>query len=293
MGGSLGFMNTKRFIPFAAIAAGVVGAVLRGLNLHAGYEASSLLPIPGNRPQQFLIALSIVAVLGMFIWSRAFRAARGASFEDAFLCPHTGYKMLAVLCGGVIGVSGIVGLVSIVMDGLPSSDALPVGQRLIDLLPLVPLWILAVLTMVSFIVTASAQSKTMTERRAIFTIIPMFWACFDLIITFKDNSASPFVSLYVFELFAAIALVFAFYTMAGFLYSTSNPARFVFTSAISIFFCFTCVGGYLVCWLLGGGPVVLSSETKLRYLCFAAASIYLLANLIIVTHSLDGDKPLG
>ncbi|WP_143436136.1 hypothetical protein [Intestinibacillus massiliensis] len=283
-------MHAKRMIPLAAAAAGVLGAVLRGLNLHTGYEEGTCLPIPGNLPQILLIALSVVVAIGMLAWSRAFAPQRGVSFERTFGCRTTGYKMLAAVTGLAMGVAGAAGLFTLVTGGIQSGFSSE-GKQLLDFIPLVPLWLLAILTMVSFIMTASAQSRgSINEGGAFFTIIPMFWACFDLIITFKDNGASPFVSLYAFELFAAIALVFAFYAIAGFLYSTSNPARFVFTAAVGVFFSFTCVGGYLVCWLLGGSPVELGAEAMLRYVCFAAASVYLLANLVIATRSLVKEK---
>lgn len=279
-------MNAKRLIPAAAAAAGVLGAILRGYNLHTGYEEGTCLPIPGNLPQTLLIAFSVVVVAGVLLWSRSFASRRGASFEQAFGCQNTGYKMLAVVTALVMGVAGALGLISLLTGG--GATALSTeGNPLMNFIPLIPLWLLAILTMVSFIITAAAQSRgTISESSAVFTIIPMFWACFDLIITFKDNGASPFVSLYAFELFAAIALVFAFYAIAGFLYSTGNPARFVFAASVGVFFSFTCVGGYLVCWLLGGSPIVLSTEAMLRYACFGAASVYLLANLVIVTGAL-------
>lgn len=278
-------MNAKRLIPPVVAIAGLLGAILRGLNLHTGYEPVTCLPVPGNLPQTLLIALSVVVTVGMLLWSRCFAAQRGVSFEQTFACQSTGYKMLAAICALVIGAAGAGGLFIL----LSSSSAS--AMQPLDFIPMIPLWLLAILTMVSFIMTASAQARgTINEGGALFTLIPMFWACFDLIITFKDNGASPFVSLYAFELFAALALVFAFYAIAGFLYSASNPARFVFTAAIGVFFSFTCVGGYLVCWLLGGSPVVLDSEAMLRYVCFGAGSVYLLANLSIATRSLIRSK---
>lgn len=276
-------MKLKSYIPALAALAGVVGAVLRGLNLHTGYEEGTCLPIPGNAPQTALIALSIVAVIAFLALSRLFRKQAGAPFERAFGCGSALYKTVAVCAGLVMCAAGVYGLYLLITNRGGAQDGTLAG-----LLPLIPLWVLAILTMVSFVVLASAQAHgSITEGRAVFSVIPMFWACFDLIITFKDNGASPFVSLYAFELFAAIALVFAFYAVAGFFYARSNPARFVFAASLGVFFSWTCVGGYLVCGLLGGTPVVLTTEAVLRYACFGAASVYLLANLVICTRSLQ------
>ena len=283
-------MKLKRYIPVFAALAGVVGAMLRGLNLHSGYEDGTGLPIPGNAPQTALIVLSVVMVALFYVLGHGFCRQRGASFEDTFGCSSTAYKTIAVLCGLAMGAAGAGGLYLLVTGtGTMTQNALePQSSVLSTVLPLIPLWLLALLSMVAFILVASVQARgTMTESHAALTLVPMFWACFDLIITFKDNGASPFVSLYAFELFAAIALVFAFYSIAGFLYARSNPARFVFATSLGVFFSWTCVGGYLVYGLLGGGAVTLTIEAVLRYVCFGAASVYLLANLILATRHLD------
>ncbi len=277
-------MKSIRYIPFAAAIFGILGAILRGLNLYTGYETGTNLPIAGNAPQRALIVLSVAFFAAMLLWAFLLRPRRGISFEAAFGCKHTAYKMLAVLAALFMGGSGLFGLYGVATaGGLYQAGGL-------DSLPLVPLWLLALLTTVSFIYTASGQARgNMTEKHATFTVVPMFWACFDLIITFKDNGASPFVSLYAFELFAAIALVYAFYAMSAFLYATGNPARFVSMASLAVFFCFTCVGGYLVCAMLGGSSVVLDTESILRYVCFGSSAVYLLANLFIVTRNLTYD----
>ncbi len=273
-------MKSVRYIPLFAAIFGILGAVLRGLNLYTGYESGTNLPIADNLPQHALILLSVIFFVAMLLWSFSLRPRRGISFEAAFGCGHTIYKMIAVLSALLMGGSGLLGLYLVASGG-----GLQAGS--LESLPLVPLWLLALLTTASFIHTASGQARgNMTEKHAIFTVVPMFWACFDLIITFKDNGASPFVSLYAFELFAAIALVYAFYAMSAFLYATGNPARFVSMAALAVFFCFTCVGGYLVCAVLGGSTIVLDTESVLRYICFGSSAAYLLANLVIVTRNL-------
>lgn len=273
-------MNTIRTLPFVVGLAGLAGAAMRGLNLHTGYEPGTSLPIPGNSPQTALIILSSVLLVGLFLGTRRLKREQGMPFETAFGCAQTLYKICAVLAGLIMGASGVAGLY-LLLSGQSGEQALG------DLLPQIPLWGLAVASMLSFIVLASGQAgRRLSEGMAFFSIFPMFWACFDLIITFKDNGASPFVSLYAFELFAAIALMFAFYSMAGFLYAPGNPARFTFSASLAVFFSVTCVGGYLVYFLLGGGPVSLDLSAKLRYACFGAAAIYLFANLCIISRAL-------
>ena len=123
------------------------------------------------------------------------------------------------------------------------------------------------------------------------TIFPMFWSCFDLIITFKDNGASPFVGLYGFELLAAILLTYAFYTLAGFLYSTANPARFVFSAGLAVILCIACVGGAGISLASGAAAVTFSPETLLRYVCFLASGVWMFALLVLLTRNTAKDTP--
>lgn len=275
-------MAIKRYLPACTIVASIVGAVLRGLNLYTGYEPVSGLPIAGNVYGTALVIVSVVVALFFLLASRQYRTQRGASFEDAFTCEHGLYRLVTVLAGFLLGGAGVWGIFRIATGQIATVDALGKALPVTAFLPMVPLWALAIFAMLAFFVLCKMQAGgTISEGRAAFSIVPMFWACFELIITFKDNGASPFVSLYAFELFAAIFLVFAFYSYAGFFYAKSNPARFTWTASLGVFFSFTCVGGYLVCGLLGGSAVTLSAESTLRYFCFAGASIYLMANLFI------------
>ena len=155
---------------------------------------------------------------------------------------------------------------------------------------MIPLWILAILTGGCFIgIAAALRRKNITESTAALTIVPMFWACFDLIITFKDNGASPFVGLYGFELLAAILLTYAFYSLAGFLYSTASPARFVFSAGLAAILCVSCVGGAGISLASGAAAISFSAETLLRYACFLASGVWLFAMLVLLARSTAGE----
>lgn len=155
---------------------------------------------------------------------------------------------------------------------------------------MIPLWILSILTGGCFIgIAAALRRKTITESTAALTIVPMFWACFDLIITFKDNGASPFVGLYGFELLAAILLTYAFYSLAGFLYSTgqARPAL-SFPPACRHPVRFLCGrrGNFAG---VGAAAISFSAETLLRYACFFASGVWLFAMLVLLARSTAGE----
>lgn len=105
--------------------------------------------------------------------------------------------MIPSLQGLAMMAAGALGLYQTVAGGAPASDpemmlTAPVSP--LATLPMILLWILAILTGGCLIGLASALSrKSISASNAMLTIFPMFWSCFDLIITFKDNGASPFV----------------------------------------------------------------------------------------------------
>lgn len=267
----------KRFlILFLTALFALVGAVLRGLNLINGYEPDTQLPVQGDPAETGLIALCVVAAVALLAFALSFRAQRGILFEEAFGGDSVGFKMISVISGILMIASGAFGLYLAVSQNVMTA--------IWSFVPLLILWLLAILTGCCMIGIASALSRDrIVEGTASLTIIPMFWACFDLIITFKDNGASPFLGLYAFELLAAIALTYAFYVLAGFLYSTASPSRFVLSAGMSVVLCGVCVGGAAIALLSGSSSVPFSTDTLLRYACFFASGLWLFALLALLS----------
>lgn len=288
-------MKLKVLTPALVGAAALIGAVLRGANLIYGYEAGTRLPIPGDPAETGLIALSALMAVLLFLVARMYHKNRGIQFETAFAGSGTLFKMVSVIAGLTMIAAGAAGLYLTVSSSAPAPDpemmmTTPVSP-LADL-PMIGLWIFAMLTGGCFIGIASALSrKTISASNAMLTILPMFWACFDLIITFKDNGASPFVGLYGFELLAAILLTYAFYALAGFLYSTASPARFAFSAGLAIILCTACVGGAVISLISGAAVVTFPAVTLLRYACFLASGAWLFSLLVLLTRSTAKDTP--
>lgn len=272
-------MKKLQFAPIFVAVFALAGAVLRGLNLMHGYEPGTGLPIAGNLPETALIAVCALAGVGLVLFAFGCRGLRGILFEDAFGAGGTLFKMVSVIAGLIMLAAGGFGLYLAVTQ---------TQGQLSARLPLYPLWLLAMLTGGCLIgIAAALGRRTINESTASLTIIPMFWACFDLIITFKDNGASPFVGLYAFELLSAIALTYAFYALAGFLYSTASPSRFIFSAGAAVILCLTCVGGTLISMASGVSAIVPTTDTLLRYACFLASGVWLFAMLVLLSRADD------
>ena len=105
----------------------------------------------------------------------------------------------------------------------------------------------------------------------------MFWAAFDLIVIFKNNSSSPFVGYYSFELMPSIFLTLAFYAFASFLYSKPKPRFMLFASSLAIVFCLICVIGTVVAYILNPSLWAFSMQTFMRIGCLLGSALYLFA----------------
>lgn len=268
-------MKKNFLLPLVSLAAGAAAAVLRGLQLSTGYEPVTGLPIAGNLYWFALIGLCAVFLIAAFYLSRSYLPYEGRSFEHMFHCKARSYKLIGVLACAVLLLSGATGF----LTTLFSMDT----NIILQSIPMLALWMLAAVSGAALIGLMMAQSRIhINESSALCTIIPMFWACFDLIITFRDNGASPVLSMYAFDLLAAMSMMYAFYTMASFLYSTGHAARFSFFSSISCFLTIMTVGGYLVAGRMPadftGNPV----NTLLRYACFTACTVFLTSNLFVM-----------
>lgn len=267
-------MKIKAYTPFFVGLAAIAGAVLRGLNLIHGYEVGTRLPARGDIPGTALVVLSIAAAVLLMGAAAVYHENRGIVFEDAFWGAGTLFKMVSVIAGLAMLLCGAAGLYLAVTD-----SEIPIAANLTA----IPLWLLAMLTGGCFIGAAAALSRrAITAATATLLIIPMFWACFDLIITFKDNGASPFIGLYGFELLAAIALTYAFYSLAGFLYSTSSPSRFVVSAGLAIIWCVAVAVGAGISIAAGAQAIIFPPQTLLRYACFLASGLWLFALMVLL-----------
>lgn len=260
-------MNLIVLLPILAALLGVFGGVFRGLSLLNGYEPQTHLPIAGDNFQLMLIILSVVSVVIFVILCEKFKFDAEPQFEKAFISDSAGYKTLCVLSALITILCGAGGF----YFALTNSD-----KSFYSHITEFPLWILAVLTGVAIIGLIRAK-ENITESSAYFTLIPMFWAAFDLIVIFKNNSSSPFVGYYSFELIPSVFLTLAFYAFASFLYSKPKPKFMLFAISLAIVFSLVCVIGTVMAHILNPSLWAFNMQTLMRTGCLLGTALYLFA----------------
>lgn len=140
-----------------------------------------------------------------------------------------------------------------------------------------------------FIIKCTSTQKITSPF--IFTI-PMFLACFDLSIIFKENGANPIIFYYVYDLFTAIAIMYAFYFFSSFLFRDGRPATFIATSTLAIsIIAFTLVSRFAYPMIIESAPALTIYEI-IRYISFIASGLFLIvANINIVKNLYISNSP--
>lgn len=279
-------MQLKKMLPWTTLVLGLLCGLLRGLDLARGYDQVTGLPT-GALWEPVLIVCLAAACVVLFLLARSYPGSspKEKAFETYFTGAGDLYKTVSVLCAAVLALSGAAGLYfTLTGANTPKQSEVAVlagtVNPLFDLIAQIPLWILAIVTAVVFIRMAGVAARGfISEEQAGLTIVPVFWSAFDLILTFKDNSGTPMLGHYVFELLAAGLLTLSFYYYAGFLFAKPHPARFAFCASMASCLALTSAVGVGVAVLLG---VDYLPGALLRQACFVAAAAWLLSQLVLM-----------
>lgn len=70
-----------------------------------------------------------------------------------------------------------------------------------------------------------------------FAIVPVFWACFSLIMIFRERIADPIIADYIFLLFAFICILLFTYAQAGYIYRKNRIKVALCTAVLGSYFC--------------------------------------------------------
>lgn len=262
---------------------GCVGAVLRGLSLVGGIEPETGLPVAGNVPALALKLVCAAVVILAAVLCRSGYGGAEASYERLLSKLGKNAQKLCVLCGAALAVVGVAGLCSIgSIVAAETNDHQPFGVP--ALAALTAQWILCAVSGLTLAWFAQRQDgHAATKRQGICISLPMFWTCLSLIMTYHENSSNPVMQDYAYDLLLVIALMAAFYFMAGTFFAQSRPVCIALFAGLSVFLTLTCAGGLLLATLWN--PAVAAwtlTDARADFLRMAAcvcAGLYLLVQL--------------
>ena len=139
-------------------------------------------------------------------------------YDEAFYAPHPGYMIGTGAAALIIAVAGAL-IMADAIDSLmifmntPLTEALSMSQIIAKMV----LGIFAILSGLAMV--ATARNNFQGEHKGKYSLIllvPAFFCCYWIILAYENHAANPVVLEYVYELFAVICILLAFYFMAGF-----------------------------------------------------------------------------
>ncbi|MGI6498664.1 MAG: hypothetical protein ACOX0U_07605 [Oscillospiraceae bacterium] len=217
-------MKKGVLLSVVTLAAGLAGAVLRWMERETGFEEGTGLALPGNGPAIVLVALTCLLAVFLIVVSVKIKYEPyfwydKASLTQSALC-FGAYCAAALLMAGVGGIFAWKAL---------SGDAVSLSRLILGAF--------AVGTATALLLTAKGNYKEREKGRYRFRLlVPPFFCCYWLILAYERRAANPTVLQYVYELFAIICALLAFYYIAGFDFGRARLRRGLFFGQMAGFF---------------------------------------------------------
>lgn len=269
-------MKQAHKIGLMAAAVGVPAAVLRAMEIQWGFDPQNGMPLELTAVRVVLWGAALLVLALAIVMSQPY-AADNRSYEEMYANPSENRKITAV-CGAALMLLGAISGIYVTFStgALYSSvtgEFLPATA-----IPLMGLWLLAMASAASFVLQMRSRKQEITKSAANFTIIPLYWAAFDLIVTYKETSISPFITRYAMDLAVAACLMVAFYLHAGLLYGKPRLRCYSVFAALAIFFSVASFGEAVASIVQPNLYTIASADGICRCLCFVAASMWLMGD---------------
>lgn len=196
------------YLPIFALITGICGAVIRAAELGHSFEPDTGLLIPGiyvGVMRWVTISVVLISVLFSFFLK--------GKLQD-------GLHLLSGKDDAITKTFGVAGC--FLLLGAAAYNYL--GYRQVLRMSEIILLLLAAFAAVSLLIRISKPGRDYS----IFSLVPVFWCCFWLILIYRDRSIDPVVEDYIYELFAVVATTLLFYGLAGYDFGSRNRRANVF-----------------------------------------------------------------
>mgnify|MGYP004523669449 CR=1 FL=1 len=194
------------------------------------FDPKTHLAAPGAAASWFLILFTLASLIGLAVLllpllsygldGNPSAAIRGGS---------NAYKTLCTLIGAILCLAGAVLM-------LKANDELyPLLRKVLGTL--------AILSGIGILCTGrNGKSDTESPTACFYTIVPVLFGCFWLIVSYKDHSADPVIWGYAVEIAAIAVATVALYLIAGFVFCRPRLFPTCMASAAAALLCFMALG---------------------------------------------------
>lgn len=252
------------FFPVFSVMMGICGAVFRAVELSRAFDAETGLMEPGDRSVLVMRLFTVAFIVFAAVLSALLRG----KLSDG----------LHLLSGNDNTLSKTVSTAgSMLLIAAAAFDYVK-GRQMLLTSELI-LMLLAVLSAISLIVRMAKPGKDY----AFFSIVPVFWCCFWLILIYRDRSVDPVIEYYVYELFAVVFCTLFFYRLAGYEFGLRKPRLSVFYGTIAIYLSFVTFLGPVIAKVVYSLPV----DHGRSLLYYAACGVISLGGLRWITKGIS------
>jgi hypothetical protein len=220
--------NTSLIACCTTCVFGAFGAFFRWLLDLTAFEADTGLYISGNIWSFALVAACIGVAVVLLIMVLNMKIKKQLNLPEdysaAFGGTTTFYRPL------YLGIAAIMAIGSLMLVFSVSKDAYPFLQGLLA--------ILGVLAAIGFILMTSAtHRKRQPPLNCLGSTLLVVLFCFWLVVSYRENAASPVVWGYAMEVLALACALIAFYYIASIPFGRPKPFSAIYFSQIGAFLC--------------------------------------------------------
>lgn len=251
----------KKVLPLVFVVfAGIVGGILRGMELTLCYDDTTGLYTSGP-VTYFLLGLStVIAVLCLLLALMKNRDRR--PYTVLYRCGVPG-TMLCMLAGVVMAAAGLMRAADFFNGGVYSS--LLFG-------------ILTILCGVSLIALSAARKQGKIPMMTGFgAVVTVFWGCFMLVLVFMEHPVEPVELLYAYDLLAMCCALLSIYGAAGQIFGRDRMRIALFSSLCAVFLLLVSGFGRFMTFIYTGSTYYMT-QVDFRMVVYAALLFYCMSN---------------
>lgn len=200
------------------VVTGICGAILRAAQLTRAFDAETGVLKSGSPLTAALVAVSVIAVMMALISAFVLKngvtsAPNGKASSIELFSTISAVLIIADAGVGIFGLRNKFDAVELIFS------------------------LLSVYCAVAIIVMGKYR---MEERDSVpysvFAAVPVFWACFLLILTFREKIADPIIADYAMLIFSYICILLFLYALAAHLLGRSRFAVMIFSCFVGMYF---------------------------------------------------------
>lgn len=250
------------YLPVFAVLTGVCGAVFRAVELHRAFDMSTGLMTPGDRSVLIMRLFTVVVIILSAILSALLKGKLADGLHLLSGDDNTASKTFSIAGSFLL-------IIAAAYDYMKGRQMLLTSELV--------LLLLAVFAAISLIVRITKPGKDY----AFFSIVPVFWCCFWLILMYRDRSIDPVIEYYIYELFAVVTGTLFFYRLAGYEFGSRKSRLSVFFGLITIYLCLVTALGPIIAKIIYDHPI--DHDRSLLY--FASCGLIALGGSCWLTKS--------